>query len=142
MAKNTNPVFGLSGVAAVVSLTSASTPGDDTATVTNLITGDTNATRITNIQFISAQATVAGNSAMVCRLWLSIDSGVTWYKLREVAFAVVTGSNTAVGQFQEMVFPEGILLESSAYRLGVSKSVHAGVQDKLHVIARGTIQGA
>lgn len=142
MAKNINPVFGLSGVAASAVLAAANTAGDGSGTITTFITGDANGSRISNIQMICAQATVAANSAMVVRLWISTDGGTTWFKLREVLFAAVTGSNTAIGQFQELVFPEGVLLEGTSYKIGVSKSVHAGAQDQIHVMARGTIQGS
>lgn len=141
MAKNTNPVFGLNGVAKSVTLAAANTAGDGSGTIPTIITGDTNGTRISNIQIISAQATVATNSLMVVRLWLSTDGGTTWFKLREVLFTAIAGSNTVIGQFQELVFLEGLLLEGTLYRLGVTKSIHAGVQDQIHIMVRGTIQG-
>lgn len=142
MAKNTNPIFGIAGVAAVLTVSAANTAGDGSGTVNTLQTGDSNATRVSSLQAISAQASVTANSAMVVRFFLSIDGGTTWYKFREVLFAAVTGSNTAIGQFQELVFPEGLMLETTSYKIGVTKSVHAGGQDQIHVISRGTIQGS
>lgn len=142
MAKNTNPVFGLNGVHGAVSLAAANTAGDGSGTITTLLTGNANGTRVSHLQVISAQATVTTNAAMVVRFFLSTDSGTTWFKLREVALAAVAGSGTAIGQFQELSFPEGILLEGTSYVLGVAKSVHATAADQVHVMARGTIQGS
>jgi len=142
MAKNTNPVFGLNGVVAAIALAAANTARDGSGSVATVATGDANGTRISNLHATSAQASVAANGASVVVFWLSIDSGTTWFKLREVAFAAVTGSNTAIGQFQELIFPEGIILEGTTYKLGVTKTIHAGAQDQIHVMARGTIQGS
>ncbi len=142
MAKNINPVFGLTGVTAAAVLAAANTAGDGSGTITLLMTGDANGTRINNLQVLSAQATIAANSAMVVRFFISYDAGTTYYKFREIAFAAVTGSNTAIGQFQELVFPEGIILEGTSYKIGFTKSIHAGVQDQIHAMARGTIQGS
>jgi len=142
MAKNTNPVFGLTGVTASLTLSAANTAGDGSGTIPTLMTGDANGTRVSSIQIISAQASVTSNTAMVVRLWFSTDSGSTWFKLREILFSVVAGSNTAIGNFQEITFPEGLVLEGTTYKIGASKSVHAGAQDQVHLIARGTIQGS
>lgn len=142
MAKNFNPVFGLTGVAGVATLTAANTAGDGSGSIVTVATGDANGTRLSNVQFIAAQASVTSNSAQVVRLFLSIDGGTTWFKLRESTFAVIAGSNTVIGQFVEFVFIEGIILEGTNYKLGATQSVHAGAQDQIHVIARGTVQGS
>lgn len=142
MAKNNDPVFGLTGFIDKATVAAANTAGDGSGTIVTVSTGDANGKRINNLQAISAQASVTANSAMVVRFFLSTDSGSTWTKLREIAFPAVTGSNTAIGQFQELVFPEGLLLEGTTHVLGATKSVHAGAQDQIHVIARGTIQGS
>lgn len=137
MAQNTSPVFEGKPIIGIASLTAASTPRDETATVTSLVTGGTDGTRVDSIQFISAQATAAANSLMVCRVWLSTDSGSTWYLFDEVVFSAVTASNTVIGSKAVLTYSLGLNLYGSTHRIGVSKSIHAGVQDKLHVIARG-----
>lgn len=138
MAKNFNNVpIENDPFIAVTTLTSASTPRDGTATVTTLVTGTTDGLRIDEIVFMSAQATAAANSAMVGRVFLSIDSGATWTLFDEVAIIAVTASNTNVGARNKLSYPSGIKLLDSTYRIGVAISVRAGVQDNTSVIASG-----
>jgi len=141
MAKNTNPVFGLDGTIGAITVTTANTAKDGSGTINTLVTGNANGTRISHMQAISSQASPAANTNSVVRFFISLDSGTTWFLFREVTFANVTGSNTAIGQFQELYFPEGILLEGTAQRIGVTHSVYSGAQDRVDFIARGTIQG-
>lgn len=122
---------------AVQTLTAASTPRDGTATVTTLVTGTTDGLRIDEIIFESAQATAAANSAMVGRVFISIDSGSTWSLFDEVAIIAVTASNTAVGARNKLSYPNGIRLLDSTYKIGVAISVRAGVQDNTTVWALG-----
>lgn len=142
MAKNTNPVFGLNGFFDMSSVDVANAAGDGSGTINLLSTGDVNGKRINSIQAAIAQASVTTNSAMVLRFFLSSDSGTTYFKYREIAFPAVAGSNTAIGQFQEIQIPAGLFLEGSTQRLGWTKSIHAGAQDKVHAMAIGTIQGS
>jgi hypothetical protein len=122
---------------ATTTLTSASTPRDGTATVTTLVTGTTDGLRIDEIIFVSAQATAAANSAMVGRVFLSVDSGSTWSLFDEIAVIAVTASNTAVGARNKLSYPNGIRLLDSTMKIGVAISVRAGVQDNTTVWALG-----
>lgn len=137
MAKNTNPPFENDPFIAVTSLTAAITARDGSGSPTTLVTGTTDGLRIDSITFISAQATAAANSAMVGRVFLSVDSGSTWTLYDEVAIAATTASNTAVGARQRLTYALGIKLLDSTYRIAVSISVYAGVQDRVSVIAEG-----
>lgn len=142
MAANTSPIFELAPVIAVVSLAAANAARDGSGTVTTLITGNANGTRIDSIKFISAQATVAATSAMIYRLFLSIDSGTTWTLFDESAVATITTSATVIGPQSTFTFPNGLNLLDATYKVGVTISVYAGVQDRHSCIARGGTLGS
>jgi len=137
MAANTNPIFELVPNNGLVSITAANTAKDGSGTITPLITGGTNGTRVDTIRFISAQATPAASSNRVGRIFLSKDSGTTWNLVDEVVITGATSSNTAAGDKTDITYPNGFILKDSTQILGCAMSVYAGVQDRTNVIARG-----
>lgn len=137
MALRTQPVFEGAPILGFAALTAANTARDGTGTITTLVTGAADGTRVDAITFTSAQATAAANSAMVGRVFLSIDGGTTWRLFDEVAIAATTASNTAVGARNRLTYSLGIKLRDANYRIGVTISVRAGAQDDHHVIAEG-----
>lgn len=137
MAKNTSPIFELEPRIASVTLSAANTARDGSGTITSLVAGAAEGTRIDRVTFMSAQATAAANSANVGRLWISTDTGSTWFLLDEVAITAVTASNTAVGAKNVLTYAQGILLKNATYILGCSMAVRAGAQDDHDVIAQG-----
>lgn len=142
MAKNNAPVFELVPRIEQVALTAANAARDGSGTVTSLVTGVADGTRIDAITFTSAQATAAANSANVGRVFLSIDSGTTWRLFDEIAIAAVTASNTAIGARNRLTYPQGIILKDTTHRIGVTIAVRAGAQDDHHVVAQGGDLGA
>lgn len=137
MAKNTSPIFELTPIIAHAALTAANAARDGSGTITALVSGGTEGTRIDAITFVSAQATAAANSAMVGRVFLSTDSGTTYRLFDEVAIVATTASNSAVGARNRLTYAQGIILKDSTHRIGVTISVRAGAQDDHHVIAQG-----
>ena len=137
MAKNTNPIFELEPRLDVATLTAANTAKDGSGTITTLVTGHAEGTRIDLITFISAQASVTTNSAMMCRVYVSNDNGSTWTFWDEVALGATAGSNSAPGAKGQIPFPQGLKLKNANYKIGITKSVHAGAQDEVDAIAEG-----
>ncbi len=135
MALNNNPVFSASPRIGVGTLTAANTAFDGSGTITSVFTAGTDGARVDRICFQNAKASVAANSAMVGRVFLSPD-GTTWTPFDEIAIAAVTSSNTAVGARNELIYPEGLMLPAN-YQVGVTISVYAGAQDRTNVIVRG-----
>lgn len=137
MALNTSPIFEKYPVIAAQALAAANTARDGSGTVTTLVTGASDGTRVDRITFISAQATAAANSAMVARVFISVDSGSTWNLFDEVAIPAVTASASAIGARVQFAYTNGILLKDATQKIGVTISVYAGVQDRVQVIAQG-----
>lgn len=137
MARNQQVVLENEPFIAAATLAAANTARDGSGTVATLVTGITDGLRIDEIVFISAQATPAANTVMVGRVFLSLDAGATWNLFDEVPILAVTASNSAVGVRNRLTYPNGIKLEGTNHRIGVTISVYAGVQDRHTVIALG-----
>jgi glucose-6-phosphate isomerase len=138
MSKNFNNVpIQNNSVIAKTALAAANTARDGSGTIVTLVSGVTDERRINEIVFISAQAAAAANSAMVGRVFLSIDNGATWSLFDEVKILAVTSSTTEVGARYSIPYPEGVILKDSNYKIGVTISVYGGVQDRFEVWALG-----
>lgn len=141
MAINTSPVFTRVPRSAVLTLAAANTARDGSGTIPTLLVGAADGTRIDEIRFTSAQASVGASAANVMRVWLSIDAtagaGVTWYLLAELAEATVTSSNTVIGAQTIFPFPSGLFLKDATYAIGVTMSIRATATDDHDVIALG-----
>ncbi len=136
MAANTTPIFPLTPVVGYARVAAANTARDGSGTITTLVTGDTDGTRIDYIVITSAQASAAANSAMVCRVFITDNAGANPRLLREIQLAAVTASNTVVGSTQTIFFPNGLVLPSGVI-LKVAQSVYAGAQDQVDYLAFG-----
>lgn len=131
-----SPVFVGTVICRQARLTAANTARDGSGTVVGVVTGSTNGTRVDRITFVSAQATAAANSAMVLRVFISDTTGSNYRLFAEQSVAAVTASNTAIGARSQIVFMGGLFLESGQI-LGVTKSIHAGVQDQFDCTVEG-----
>lgn len=137
MAKNLVPIFGRKAAIGGVTLSAANTARDGSGSITTLVAGVTDGRRIDRITFISAQATAAANAATVVRVFLSFDSGSTWTLYDELALGAVTASNTAVGARGQLTYARGIILETTAYVIGVTTAVRGSAADDIDVTYEG-----
>lgn len=137
MAINTNPIFSRIPNIGVATLTAANTARDGSGSITTLMTGAADGTRVDQIRFISAQATAAASANNVMRVWRSIDNATTWYLYEEQAETGTTASTTAIGAVTTFNFPNGIFLKNANHLIGVTMSVRAGAQDDHDVIGEG-----
>lgn len=136
MAANTQPIFTLTPNCSTAEITAANTARDGSGALVTLFTAGSNGSRVDSIDFTSAQATAAASSAMVVRVFITDNAGANPRLFKEGVFATLTPSNTVIGQTVNFSFGNGLIL-SSGQIIKVCQSVYAGVQDKMHVIARG-----
>jgi hypothetical protein len=136
MAVTHTPIFVQTPKVGKATIAAANTARDGSGTIVTAFTAGANWAYVKRITFTSAQATAAANSAMVGRVWVSLDAGSTWTLLKEVAITAVTASNTAIGSTQTITFPDGLVIDPLAV-IGVTQSVRAGVQDDMDVIVEG-----
>ena len=117
MAANVNPIFTLTPVIGIASISVANTNRDGTGTLGSVVTGGVNGTRITKI---TVQATVTTTAGMG-RLF--IYSGETAYLWREVPVSATTGSDS-VAEFvctlellgeRALVLPSDYILKASTH---------------------------
>lgn len=136
MPANTTPIFTLTPNCPVVEIAAANAARDGSGTLVTLFTAGVNGSRIESITFTSAQATAALNSAMVGRVFLTDTAGANPRLINEIVITAVTASNTVVGANNTILFSNGLIIPSGCI-LKVAQSVYVGVQDKVHVIAKG-----
>jgi len=144
MAANFSPIFVLTPNCPVITIpglvASANTARDGSGTlgtnIFNLFTAGANGSRVDYIKFTSAQATPAGSSAMVGRVFLTDTLGNNPRLIEEVAIVTATASNTVIGATSTITFIGGLIIDSGQI-IRVSQSVCAGVQDQMQVVARG-----
>lgn len=136
MPANTTPIFTLTPNCPVVEIAAANAARDGSGTLVTLFTAGVNGSRIESITFTSAQATAALNSAMVGRVFLTDTAGANPRLINEIVITAVTASNTVVGATNTILFSNGLIIPSGCI-LKVAQSVYVGVQDKVHVIAKG-----
>lgn len=136
MAANTSPIFTLTPNCPVVAVAAANTARDGSGTLVTLFTAGANGSRVESITFTSAQATAAVNSAMVGRVFLTDDTGANPRLISEVVIAAVTASNTVIGAASTISYSNGLIIPTGCI-LKVAQSIYAGVQDQMHVVARG-----
>lgn len=142
--KNTTPVYAVNSILTGAFQTNSNTAKDGSGTLTFLVSGSTNETRIESIQFAAAttgQTTV--NTAMVCRAFVapagagSSTSATTAWLVGEVALAAVTPSASAVGATGTIYFNPPLTLQAGQY-LYSTQSAYSNVgNDKMAVIVRG-----
>ena len=137
MAANTSPIFVLTpNSPVVVGATAANAARDGSGTLTTLFTAGANGSRVDSVTFTSAQLTNAASSAMVGRIFLTDGAGANPRLIAEVAIATVTPSATVVAAQAIINFTNGYLMQTGQL-MKVTQSVYAGVQDQMHVAAKG-----
>lgn len=136
MAVTHTPIFVQTPKIGKAAIAAANTARDGSGTIVTAFTAGANGAYVKKIVFRSSQATASANSAMVVRVWISTDAGVTWTLRDESAFSAITASNTVAGQTVTFNYPDGLLLDAAAL-IGVTQSVYAGVQDRMAVVVEG-----
>jgi hypothetical protein len=112
------------------SLAAANTARDGSGSIATVATVSADGAKVVKVKSQSSQATAATNSAMVVCWWRSPDAGTTWYKITEYGIAAVAADATTPAAAGEETF-EDLLLDPSDV-IGVTQTVYAGVQDKMH----------
>lgn len=144
MAKNITPVYAVNSILTGAFSTAANTAKDGSGTLTFLVSGGTDETRVESIQFMAATTgQTTANTAMVCRAFLAptgsgtATSASTAYLVGEVALGAVTPSASAVGASGSIYFTPPLTLKTGQY-LYFTQSAYANVgADKISAIVRG-----
>lgn len=137
MAKTFTPPFTQDANIGYATIAAANTARDGSGSVVTIFTAGADDAFVKRVTFIPAQATAAAVGAKVFCLFISPDSGTTWYFFNEIALATSTPSTTAVATKAVISFPDGLVLENG-YLLGATQTVYAGVQDRTSVIVEGS----
>lgn len=116
MAKNENPIFTKAPVIGMAEVSAANANLDGTGTIVSIGDGGVEGVRL---DIFEARAIVATTAGML-RLFLSMDSGVTWELWMEIPVLAVT-PGAAVEAFEaEVVFTKPLNLPDSTWELGVA----------------------
>lgn len=92
MPANTEPIFTLTPIIGKVNISTANTNRDGTGTISTVVTGGTNGTRISRITIIATATTTAG----MVRLYIGDDAGTPVISLwKEIPIAAATPSASA-----------------------------------------------
>jgi hypothetical protein len=135
MSANLNPIFSNTFILGMTRLVTGNTASNGSGSITKVVTGATNGTRVDKITYINSQLSAGASSAMTGKIFLSSDGGSTWKLDNEIAIATATRSTTAIGA-KNIIITGGLFLPSGVI-LGVAQSVYAGVQDQQDVIVEG-----
>lgn len=136
MAVTATPIFTQTPRVGVGIMAAANTARDGSGTIVTAFTAGSNGSYIKRATFTSSQATAAASSAMIGRVWTSLDAGSTWQLRQEVALPTITASNTVIGQSQSINFTDGLQIPAAAL-VGCTISVYAGVQDRFNCYVEG-----
>lgn len=130
------PIFIQKGNISSTMIGAANTTSNGTGTLGALFTPGANGSRVDYITIVNSQATAAASSAMVCKIFITDNTGSTPRIIREIVLPTATRSTTAVGASQTITFPGGLLLQPGQL-LRCSQTVYAGPQDDVVFTAFG-----
>ena len=131
MTANTSPIFTLTPIVGMVSISTANTGRDGTGTIGTVATGSTDGTRIQKITVIAQSTTTAG----MVRMYIGDNAGTpNIYLWQEVAVTALTPSATvkAFTSTTELLGDRALVLPSS-YTLRASTEK----AEAFNVIAEG-----
>jgi hypothetical protein len=118
----TNPSFiGVPNITQV-NVSTANTNLDGSGTVTSLITGAAQGTRVLEVNAQIAITPAGASTASIVRVFLSTDSGSTWRLFDEITLASTTSSNSAKSTRNVATYAN-LVLKDTTQRLGVTTSV-------------------
>lgn len=150
MAANTSPIFPLTPNCPAVVIAAANTARDGSGTLVTLLTAGVNGARVDWIRWTSAQATATSLSGtMVARIWVTDASDANIGLIAEGVITSATASTTVAGAFGFFDFVNGTytntagtvvsigcnggLIVNIGYKIKVTQSIYAGVQDRMSV---------
>jgi hypothetical protein len=133
---NTNPIMVRLANIGSARVSAANTARDGSGTIPTIFTAGADGSLVSSIQFTSAQAAAAANSAMVGRVFVTDNAGANPRLYKEVVIPTVTPSVTVIGAQVIITFPNGLHLMSGQL-LKCCISVYAGAQDQMDVVAIG-----
>lgn len=116
MSKNTQPVFTKAPVVGMGTVTVANANLDGTGTIVEVVDGGADGVRL---DLFEAKAIVTTTAGML-RIFLSLDSGVTWELWAEVAVTAATPAAAVPAFATELVFTKPLNLPDDTWRVGVS----------------------
>lgn len=130
MPANTTPIFTLTPVIAVATISAANTNRDGTGTIVVVATGGTFGTRI---EFVTIKATVT-TAAGAVSLYIDPNTG-TYHLWTEVLVTAVTASTTVAAFQTEVVRTDGmpVLVLPPSYKLAASTQI----ANNFRIIAHG-----
>jgi hypothetical protein len=123
-----SPSFVATGALAAVNVATANTATDGSGSITTLIQGGTNGTRVLEIHAKCAATSAAG----LINIFISLDSGSTWKLFDTITISAITVSAT-VGGYKNSALYDALVLAGSAVRIGVTTTITQSV----NVIALG-----
>jgi len=116
--------------------TTANTNRDGTGTLSSIVTGAANGTRVDRVEVMHAGPSGSASSNNVLRLFLY--DGVNTWLFRELALTAQTPSATVAGFQYTFSFPaEHPLVLKSGWILKCAPHTYAGAQDKYNWVAIG-----
>lgn len=120
MAANTSPLFTLTPVVAVATISAANTARDGTGTIVQVVAGGTNGTRIERVVVEATVTTAAG----IVALYIDPNTG-TYHLWQEIAVTAATVSTTVLGFSTEFVRTDGLPLITlpASYKIGASTQI-------------------
>jgi hypothetical protein len=100
------------------SLSAANTAINGTGTITPLLAGVANGTRVLRVEVQNSATSVAA----LVNLFLSVDSGTTWRLYEQIQVTAQTPSTTVKAARNVLIFND-LVLPSAAVRLGVTTTI-------------------
>lgn len=109
---NIDPIFVIKGNSVPVQLDYANTASDGSGTLTDLVTSATDGTRVDQVVFRNAQATVAASTAQLGKIFLTDASGNNPTMIGEIAIAATTRSATVIGANSTFTFSPPLIMKA------------------------------
>ncbi|MCC6312359.1 MAG: hypothetical protein IT345_15800 [Trueperaceae bacterium] len=110
MAAGTTPIYPATPKSWQAQVTAANTNRDGSGSITTVVTGGSNGTKIDRVRVKATVTTTAG----LARLWISLNSGTTWRLYTEITVSAITVSASTAAFESTYLTPDLLLPDSSA----------------------------
>lgn len=120
MAANTSPIFTLTPIVGVATISAANTNRDGTGTIVQVVAGGTDGTRIDRIAVTATVTTSAG----IVALYIDPNTG-TYHLWQEMLVSAITASTTVAAFGSEFVRSDGLplIVLPANYKIGASTQI-------------------